>query len=651
MRELRGAWKALVGLLVAFWSFFLIYTALTVALHPVLQGSISLSFGLALVFLLYPLNRRGLIPKPVSLKDKLIFGKKDSPSLLDILLAIAALIPCVYLMFNWGDIARTPGYFETYHLVLGAVLAVCLLEGTRRSLGMVIPIVVFLFIFYAFAGQYIPGRFGHPGFKIEEILYQLYLMTEGIWGLLTDLTSRVIALFLIFGPVLFATGVGKAFMDLARFTGGRIRGGAAQIAVISSAFFGMLSGSAVANVATTGAFTIPTMKRLGYRSEFAGAVEASASSGGQIMPPIMGAGAFVMAEFLGIPYLLVMIAAIIPAIIYFVGVGCGVWVEATKAGLGKLPPELMPKVKEVFAPRQILTFILPVGVLVYLLIQYLPPQYCAAWGLITAMIYFLLFGGRLSSKGVWERIKTLGGAFYSGVTSSLAWLMVMMSCVQMAVCMISLTGFGVKVSELILDLAGAHIILALIATMVTAMILGMGMTTTAAYVIAAAVLGPALIGMGIPALAGHLFIFYYAIISGLTPPVCIAVFTAAAIAGGNWLRMAWISIRLGIAAYVIPFFFVFEPAYLMEGDLGMILLRLALASISMFFIAVGTMGYFLKPDTIWERFLFTIGGIMLLHPNFFIVGIGFLLIALGWLSQRFLPPIPVLGTRPPHSSK
>ena len=650
MRDLSGGWKWFAGLLVAVWAGFLLYTALTVAMHPLFQGGISLTFGLTLVFLLYPLDKKRLATETTSLKDKLLYGTKSSPAWLDVLLVIVVLIPLGYIMMEWERIAWAVGRYETYQLVLGIILVILLLEGTRRSLGNAIPILVLVFLGYALLGQFIPGFFGHAGFTPAEVLYQLYLMTEGIWGLLTDLTSRVIGLFIIFGPVLFATGVGKGFMDLARFFGGRIQGGAGQIAVISSAAFGTLSGSAVANVATTGALTIPTMKRLGYSKELAGAIEASASTGGQIMPPIMGAGAFVMAEFLGISYLSVVVAAIIPALIYFFGVGSGVFVVAKKYDLGKLPPELMPKLREAFAPRQVMIVLIPIGVLVYLLIRFLPPQMCAAWALIAAMAVFMLTGGPPSFKGLWERIKTLASAYYTAVAGSLAWLMVMMSCVQMAVSMIALTGFGVKVSEMIIGLAGVNVMLALILTMLCALILGTGMTTTAAYVIGAAVLGPALVGMGIPALAAHLFIFFFAILSALTPPVCIAVFTAAAISGGHWLRLAVISMFLGVGGYVIPYFFIFEPSLLMDGDPLSILIHTFTALVGVFFLAVGVLGHWIKPLSRLEHMIFIAGGLALMHPGLLTDGIGLALVVGGWFSQRFMPPIPVIGTRPARLS-
>ncbi|UCE33063.1 MAG: TRAP transporter fused permease subunit [Deltaproteobacteria bacterium] len=644
MRQVTGIWIIIVGVLVAAWSAFLLYTALTVALHPVLQGSISLSFGLAVVFLMYPISKKMMKEAGGPLRV-LLFGSESSPSVFDIVLIAISVFPCIYLMFSWEHIVRHPGMYETYQLIIGAMLVVCLLEGTRRCLGIVIPLLVFGFLCYALVGGGIPGMFGHAGFGFEEILYQLFMMTEGIWGLLTDLTSRLIALFVLFGPVLFATGVGKTFMDISQLTGGRVRGGAGHVAVISSSFFGMLSGSSVANAATTGSFTIPTMKRLGFPPALAGAVEAAASSGGQIMPPIMGAGCFIMAEFLNISYVSVMVAGILPALIYFYGIAAGIWVEAGRFNLSRLPAELMPKMREVLGPKQVLTFILPVGTLVVLLVMFLPPQFCAAWALVIAMAVFLIIGGKWTLKALWERVKIIWEGYFRAVTTALAWLMVMMSCVQVAVTMISLTGFGVKVSSLIIALAGTSIVLALAATMLTALILGMGMTTTAAYVIAAAVLIPAMEGLGLPLLASHLFIFYFAIKSGLTPPVCITVYTASAIAGSNWLQTAWNSMRLGIGGYIIPFYFLFMGGYLMQGSAWWIIYLIVSGLVAMFAIEAGAMGYLTKPATVLERIVYLIAGFMILGPFKYSI-IGFALFALGYALERLNPPIPGIGRRP-----
>jgi TRAP transporter 4TM/12TM fusion protein len=652
MRNLVGNWKILVGILAGLWSLFLVYTALTIAFHPILMGSISLSFGMAIVFLVYPHSKKVIWSTSregdyqPDIWDKLIYGTSSGPSVLDVLLVILSVFPCLYIMFYWEMIVRSPGYYETYQLVFGAILIACLLEGTRRSLGYSIPLLVLGFIAYALYGDVIPGMFGHAGFGGEEVLYQLFLMQEGIWGLLTDMTSSLIALFVLFGPVLFATGVGKTFMDIALISGGRVRGGAGHVAVIGSSFFGMLSGSSVANVATTGSFTIPTMKKLKFPPSLAAGVEASASSGGQIMPPIMGAGCFIMAEFLNIPYVAVMLAGLMPGVLYFIGVSAGIYVEAGRYGLGKLPPEMMPKMREAFGIKQLITFLAPVGLLMLLLFLYFPAQYSAAWALVVCMVNYMLIGGPLTASAMWTRLKIIWEeGFFRAVLTALAWLMVMMSCVQMAVTIISLTGFGVKVSAAILTLAGTHLVLALVATMLIAILLGMGMTTTAAYVIAASVLVPALDQLGLPPLASHLFIFYFAIKSGLTPPVCIAVFTAAAIANSNWLSSAWAAMRLGIGGYIMPFYFILMPAYLMQGDVVTIIYVFVSAIAAMFAIEAGIMGFLTKPLTLLERAIYTIAGLLILGPLSYNMA-GFALWFGGYMLERFDVRIPLICQRP-----
>lgn len=641
MRQLRGVWKIVLGILIGVWSIFLLYTALTVALHPALQGSISLSFGLAIVFLVYSPFKISADKNQSKFLQYFIVGSQNAPSIMDLVFIICGILPCIYIMFEWEYIVRHPGFFTSNQLILGAMLIITILEGTRRALGYMIPLLVICFIGYAILGQYIPGKFGNSGYSFEEILYQLYMMSEGVWGLLTDLTSRLIALFVLFGPVLFATGVGKTFMDLSLILAGKSRGGAGQVAVISSSFFGMLSGSSVANVATTGSFTIPTMKRLGYPPALAGAVEAASSSGGQIAPPIMGAACFIIAEFLNMPYLDVMIASIIPAALYFIGVAVGIWVEAGKYSWSKVPVELIPKIKDILNLKTLLIFISPIGTLLILLFKYLPPQYCAAWALIISMVTYLVVGGPIKPRETWKRIKIIAGGYANAVTSALAWLMVMMACIQMVVTIISLTGFGVKVSNMIIDLSGTNVALAILATMATALILGMGMTTTAAYVIGIAVLEPALKGIGIPGLAGHLFIFYFAIKSGLTPPVCVCVFTASAIAKSNWLQTAWYAMRLGIAGYIIPFYFLFMPGYLMDGNIIYIVYLILMGILAMIAIEAGAFGFLNQEISKLGRVVYIVSGLLILAPIKFSL-IGIILLAMGYLMEKIDISIPLL---------
>ena len=646
MRNLTGLWKWIVVGITACAIGFILFTSLTRPYHPALQGAIILSYGMLVVFLNFPVSRSALAKQHSYLKRLLFFGTNESPSVIDILFTVFGSIPGIFIIFYWEPIVSNPLTYETYHLVLGALLFFMLIEATRRTLGYIVPIVVTFFILYTLLGHLLPASIGHAGYGLEELLYIFYLTTEGVWGLLTDLTSRLIAIFILLGPILFACGVGSTFIKWSRFTGGRIRGGAGQIALLSSAGLGMLSGSSVANVATTGTFTIPTMKKLGYHSEIAGATEASASSGGQIMPPIMGAGAFVMAELLGIKYTSIMLAAIIPALCYFVGIGSGVYALAGKYGLSKLPSQLIPKWDELFNPRELINTVIPIGILIYLLVRYLPPQMCAGWALVSSLFIFLFLGGSLKPSEVLKRIKISLQAFFNAANRALVMLIVMMSCVQVIVSLINATGLGVKISEFIVNLAGNNSFLALIAVMIVAIILGMGMSTTAAYVIAASALGPALISLGLMPLPAHLFIFYFAIAAGITPPVCVAVFTARAISGGSWMRIAIISMGLSLGGYIIPYYFIYQPAILMEGSLWVTLRIVITVIIAMFFIEAGVFGYFTKPASWLERILFVFGGLLLMGARFTTDIIGLVMVVLAIGSHLFLPEIPLIGKRP-----
>lgn len=646
MRHLTGIWKWIVAIITSFAVGFIVFTSLWRPYHPALQGSVILSFAMLVIFLNFPISKNAMGKQRSNLMRLMFFGKDNSPSVLDLVFTVLGSAPCIFIILYWEPIVSNPLTYETYHLVLGAILFLMLIEATRRTLGLIVPIVVILFILYALTGHLIPGYMGHAGYVLEELLYIFYLSTEGVWGLLTDLTSRLIAIFLLLGPILFACGAGNAFIKWARFTGGRIRGGAGHIALLSSAGLGMLSGSSVANVATTGTFTIPTMQKLGYKPEIAGATEASASSGGQIMPPIMGAGAFVMAEFLGIKYTLIIVAAIIPAVCYFVGIGSGIYALAGKFGLSKLPSQLIPKWGELLNPRELLNTIIPIGILIYLLVRYLPPQNCAAWALVSTLLIFLFIGGSLKPREIGKRIKISLQAFYSASNRALVMLIVMMSCVQVIVTLINATGLGVKISEVIVNIAGDNAFIALIAVMVVAIILGMGMSTTAAYVVAASTLGPALVMMGFVPLPSHLFIFYFAIAAGITPPVCVAVFTAKAISGGSWLRIAMISMGLSLGGYIIPYYFIYQPAILMQGGLWITLRILAVVIIAIFFIEVGVFGYLKRPASWTERILFLAGGAFLMKFSSFTVIIGLVCLALAIVSHLFMPDIPIIGKRP-----
>lgn len=631
MRQLTGPWKKAFVTIGFLWCAFLLYTSLRFAFHPMLQGSISLGTGLVLVFMLYPMRKKKT--------------PENHPSVLDVLMMIASVVVCVYVAINYR-------YFEEYATltmshkgtVLGTITLLLMLEGSRRTLGKAVPILTLSFLAYVFFGNVIPGNWGHSGYSIGHVMWQLYQTTNGYWGVVTDIVSRVVLIFIIFGPVLFATGAGESFMGLANLVGGRVKGGAAQIAVIASGLFGMFSGAAVANVATTGAFTIPTMKKVGYRNNFAGAVEAAASSGGQLMPPIMGAGAFVMAEFLGKPYLDIMIAAIIPAILYYLGVASGIFFEASRAGLSRLPADMVPKAKDVFYWKTLARVVIPLGVLLWFLLKFFPAQNCAGWALVTSIVLYTFTGGSLTWSELKKRFANIGEGFLGGVRS-MCWLIVMIVCIQTVVCLIALTGFGVKFASVVIELGKGNLLLALVVTMIAAIVLGMGMPTVAAYVIAVSVIGPALLKLGIPLFNAHMFIFYFAVISAITPPVAVATYPAAALAEGQWISIAWIAMRLAIAAYIVPFLFIYNPPLLMMGTPFLIIKASFFSLLGIICLAIGGMGYCFKSTTIPERIIFAVAGIFFLIPNPAYRLIAIALIGIGLLSQKFMPPVAVIGRR------
>lgn len=632
MRQLASPWKMVVATIGLLWSGFILYTSLRYAFHPMLQGSICLGCGLILVYILYPATKKG--------------ASGNQPSLIDIFLMVATIFVCAYVGTHYR-------YFEEYTFqsvtnltgALGLITLLLMFEATRRAVGKAVPILVSVFIVYGFIGPFIPGNFGHGGFGFEHLMYQLYQSTLGYWGVVTDVVTRVVVVFILFGAVMLVTGAGKAFIDLANFVAGRVRGGAAQVAVVGSAMFGMFSGAAVANVATTGAFTIPTMKRAGYSPAFAGAVEAVASSGGQLMPPIMGTGAFVMAELLGIPYLHVMVAAIIPALLYYIGVAAGVFLQASKIRLGTLPPELMPKAKEVFGWQNIRAAVIPMGVLIWFLVIFFPPQNCAAYAMVSSILLYLFTGGRLNWTEVKQRIAGLTEALLTGVRT-LSWLVVMCVCIQSVVCVIALTGFGVKFATPLIAIGETNLLAALAVSVVATIILGMGMPTVAAYVISVSVIGPALLNLGVVPLVAHMFVFYFAIISAITPPVAVATYPASALSGASWTSIAGIAMRLAVGAYLVPFAFVLHPALLMMSDAPDILVTSLTALVGIACLAMAGIGYCWQRTTVAERLLFLIAGV-------FFLGFGptaqsliaVAVLALALASHRFLPAIPILGRR------
>ncbi|BDW88666.1 TRAP transporter permease [Thalassospira tepidiphila] len=527
---------------------FVFYTAATGPFESLIQRAVFLALVTCLGLSLYPLGKGT--------------GWRTIGLIVDLLLAAVTISACSYIVVNYDEIMTTLPWATQLDMALTVGLVVTVLEIGRRAVGAIFPVLVIVGLLYALLGEYLPGSLGHRGFDIEFVTETIFLGDLGIWGMLTGVAATVIAAFVLFGALLLHTGGGQSFMDLAMRLGGRQKGGAAKIAIISSGLFGMISGSAVANVATTGNFTIPMMRRLGYPGPLAAAVEAVASTGGQIAPPIMGAAAFVMAEILGIAYVDVMVAAIIPAVLFYLSVFVTVHIVATRRNLKLVPEDELPAWSEILALRKVLPIIAALGGLAVGIFMGRSVATSAFYGMIALLIAFVATSaGRLSVGEMFKRV--LAGVTDAG--KGMVIIGVLLAGAQILVSMINMTGIGVTLSSMIVAIAGDSTVLVAIIVGLVCLIMGMGLPTTAAYVLVAAVLAPAMTAVGVEPLTAHLFVFYFATISVITPPVCVAVFVAAGIAQTNWLPAAFEAVRLGAMTYIVPFMLLLYPGMTAGG--------------------------------------------------------------------------------------
>jgi len=573
----KRVWTWVIGFVSVAFVVFQLYTAGFGQYPNLIQRSTHAGFGLVLSFLILPGFTRA--------------GRGRTPGALDVALAVVAGVLCFYITPNYDRLMESIGLeAATYEVVMGALLILLVMESARRATGPILPLIALTGIGYALLGGFIPGNWGHPGFSFQYVIEFLYLGPEGLWGTLTGISATLVAAFIIFGAILLTTGGAESFMKMALVVGGRSHGGAAKVATVASALFGMLSGSAIANVATTGNFTIPMMKRLGYRSSFAGAVEATASSGGQITPPIMGAGAFIMSELISRPYLEIALAACLPALVFFACVWFSIDLEARKVDLKRVPPEEIPPFRAVFNWKTSGAVGITIVVLLVSLFMGHTPTKAAFLAIMVNVVLYTFFQ-RMTRKELISRLRNLLiGVERSG--RGMVTVVSLLVCAQITIAMISLTGFGIKLSDALIGVSGNHVWLALILAACVSLILGMGIPTTAAYVLAASVVGPALQNMGVPALSAHMFMFYCALLSALTPPVCTAIFTAASIADAPWLRIAKLSIQLAIMKFILPFFFIYRPSILLMGKWYAIIETVVMTLLSSLMFAVGTVGYY-----------------------------------------------------------
>jgi TRAP transporter 4TM/12TM fusion protein len=483
-------------------------------------------------------------------------------AVIDACMVLASLVACIYVIVNYDMIMTTLPMATTRDILMTAALSFVILEIARRAIGYVFPTIVMVILAYALFGQYVPGRLGHRGFDLYFVTETLFLGDLGIWGMLMGVAATIIAAFTLFGGILLNTGGGQTFIDLAMRLGGRAPGGGAKIATIASGLFGMVSGSAVANVATTGNFTIPLMKRLGYPPPMAAGTEAVASTGGQLAPPIMGAAAFIMAEIIGVEYVRIIVAAALPAFLFYLGVFMTIDVMAKERDLGSLPDTEVPPWRDILYWRRLTPVVAALGALFFGIFRGNAIQTAAFYGMAAALIAFPI-----------TRIQTIDdlkpalgqiAKAFKDASRGLLIIGILLAGAQIMVAMINMTGLGITLSSLIVSIGGDRIFLVAFIVAGVCMIMGMGIPTTAAYVLVAAVLAPAMIKMGIMPIVAHMFVFYYATLSVITPPVCIAVFVGSGIAETEWTKTAKYALSFGAVTYVIPFLFIIYPGMLFQ---------------------------------------------------------------------------------------
>lgn len=611
-RKLSGFQMKLISALAIIFSLFQLYTAVFGVLPAQLQRSIHLTFAFVLVYLLYPTSKK--MPK-----NKLHW--------MDITLACAAGLAGLYIAFNYHGLLMRAGDQTTLDILVAIAAILFVLEAARRVVGLPIVIIAGTFLLYAKFGAFLPGFLNHRGYSIERIASHMYFTTEGIFGTPLAVSSTFIFLFILFGAFLDKTGIGKFFIDLANAIAGKAVGGPAKVAVLSSALTGTISGSSVANTVSTGSFTIPLMKSLGYKPEFAGAVEAASSTGGQLMPPIMGAAAFLMAEFIGMPYSSIAKAAIIPALLYFTGIWIMVDLEARKTGMRGLEASRLPRLTRVLAERWFL--ILPIFVIIYMLMSGTTPIKAALYGILSSIIVGMI------RKETRMNLKTLLEALEMGAKGALG-VAIACACAGIIVGTVTLTGLGLKMGNGLVTLAGGQLIPTLVLTMISSLILGMGAPTTANYIITSTIAAPALLKLGVNVLTAHMFVFYFGIIADITPPVALAAFAGSAIAKSDPIKTGFNASKLAIAAFLIPYLFVINPQLLLIDTTGMEIIRITITSlIGMFGIGVAMEGYVLGKVNGLLRVIFLIGGLALVDPGVYTDVIGIAVIMLGIAYQWY----------------
>lgn len=593
------------------------YHLYTAAFGPpvtLVHRSLHVAMIMALGFLMYPAGKSSDMTKP---------------SVLDWILSLLSFAAPIYIWSDYMGVVQRAGNPNNTDLAMATLLVVLVLECSRRVTGNALTILSVVFIIYGLFGREFPGMFMHRGYDWASLSNHFFANTEGIYGTSVSVAASYIFLFILFGTVMSKCGMGQFFNDIALALAGHTKGGPAKVSVIASGFLGSINGSAVANVVTTGAFTIPLMKKTGYSKEFSGAVEAAASVGGQLLPPIMGAAAFIMAEMISVPYSTIITWAAIPALLYYLSIVLQVHLRASKDGLIGLPKEQLPKTSDVMKCRSHL--LLPVLFLLYMLFFSGTTVIFSAVMTILVTIVVSMFRKetRMSLSGFLD-------ALANGAKQTVS-VAVACACVGIIIGVCSKTGFGLTMANTIIALGSTSLLFTLFFTMITCMILGMGLPSIPAYIITATIAAPALAKLGIPAGAAHMFSFYYAMFANLTPPVALASFAAAGLSGGNPMKTGVASVKLAIAGFIVPFMFVYAPQLmLINTTLAEGAWVAASACVGVFLIAVSVEGYLFTRMAVWLRVVAAAGALLLIKPGFETdaIGLAVLLVVLFWQKKK-----------------
>lgn len=610
-RALKGKQQKIVAFTGILLSGFAVYVNSFMNMQEIYRNVLFLALLFVLAFLLYPATKK---------------GANDRFTTVDIILTIASIAGSVYILLFYTTIhVDRMSQAVTMDYIFAGITVVLLLEAARRTLGLFIPLLTSLAIIYAVFGPYFPGIFGHAGFSFERLLYRVYMTTEGIYGLTLSIASTYIVIFILFGAFLSVSGASKLFNDLAIAIAGQRRGGPAQVAVLSSALTGSLNGSAVANVATTGAFTIPLMKQIGLKPRYAAAVEATASTGGMMMPPIMGAAAFIMAGFLGVSYSVIVLAAIIPTFLYFVALVIAIDLEAKKHGLKGMSKDSIPQVWQVMKERGVL--LLPIIIVISTLLMGYTPLFAGFAGIISVIIASWL----TKDKETRVTFAKIGTAFIDGAKST---IQVGIACASIGIiiAVVTMSGLGSAIAYNVLSISSGMLWVALLLVMVTCIVLSMGLPSTALYIVVAVTAAPALVEAGVNPIAAHFFVFWFGALSNITPPVALASYTAAGIARADAMKTSWTSVRLALPGFIIPFMIAYNPTMVMQPESGSlqvvaVVVTIVTSVLGVFALAVALTNYFSTDLVVLERLLFFASSLLLVSSGLLTNGIGVFIMA------------------------